>query len=204
VDVTKTPPPGPPPARSSGASASETASQPPAGAAVASDRADIGPLDVRAALRILLAEVRASFELTALSMGSDAGTPADNQPQAARAILQVFLQAVPEDAPSMPAWTAAVGQAEAALQSGLDQGIAAVSAWRDVSPVVVDAAKETQALIFAALNEDAQNPALMRLEWTGFAPRLESFRRRRRFARRRLTDPDYPERNIDDGDKYRP
>jgi hypothetical protein len=198
VDVTKTPPPGPPPSRSPGPAASETASQRPAAVAVATDRADIRPLDIPAALQILLAEVRASLELTALSMGSDANILTDSQPQAARAVLRVFLQAIPEDSPSLPAWTMAAAQAEAALQSGLERGVAAVAGWRDVAPAVVDATKETRALIFSALIDDAQNPAWLRPEWAGFAPRLERFRRRRRLARRRLTDPDYPERSLDD------
>jgi hypothetical protein len=145
-----------------------------------------------------LAEVRASLEWTALSIGPDANILSDDQPQAARAVLQLFLQAIPEDAQAMPAWTSAVAQAEAALQSGLERGVAAVSTWRDVPPAVVDATKETQALILSAVNDDAQNPAWLRPEWAGFAPRLERFRRRRRLARRRLTDPDYPEVNLDD------
>jgi hypothetical protein len=129
---------------------------------------------------------------------SDAHILADSPAQAAGAVLQVFLQAIPEDAPSLPAWTEAVAQTEAALQSGLEQGIVAVAAWRDVSPMVVDAAKETQALISSALGDDARNPAWLRPEWAGFAPRLQRFWRRRRLARRRLTDPDYPEGNVDD------
>jgi hypothetical protein len=172
--------------------------QSPAAPAAAADRADIRPLDVQAALQIILAEVRASFELTALSLEPDVNDPTDSPPQAARAALQLFLQAIPAEAPSMPAWTAAVAQAEDSLQAGLDRGSAAVAAWRGVSTLVVDAAKETHALVFSALSDDAQNPAWLRPEWAGLAPRLERFRRRKRLARRRLTDPDYPERNPDD------
>jgi hypothetical protein len=198
VDVTKTAPLGSQPARPSTASAPQTGSQSAPTVAAATDRANIRPLDVPAALQILIAEVRASFELTALSMESDANIPIDGPPQAARAVLQLFLQAVPEEAPSMPAWTAAVAQAEGSLQAGLDQGIAAIAAWRDVPTIVVDAGRETHALVFSALSDDAQNPAWLRPEWAGFAPLLERFWRRRRLARRRLTDPDYPQRNLDD------
>jgi hypothetical protein len=197
VDVSKLPPLGPPPARSSTASAPETGSQSPATAA-ATDRANIRPLDVPAALQILIAEVRASLDLTALSMESNVNILADNPPQAARAVLQLFLQSIPDDAPSLPAWTAVVAQAELSLQTGLDHGIAAIVAWRDVPPLVVDSAKETHALIFSALSDDAQNPAWLRPEWAGFTPRLARFWRRRRLARRGLTDPDYLERNTDD------
>jgi hypothetical protein len=155
-------------------------------------------LDVPAALQILIAEVRASFELTALSMEPDANILADSAPQAARAVLQLFLQGVPEQAPSIPAWAAAVARAEDSLQAGLDRGMTAIVLWRDVPPIVVDVAKETRALISSALSDDAQNPAWLRPEWAGFTPRLERFWRRRRLARRRLTDPDHSERNADD------
>ena len=198
MDVTKTPPPGPPPTRPSAASAPETGSQTPPAAAGATDRADIRPLDVPAALQILIAEVRASFELTALSMAPGANIPVDSPAQAARALLQLFLQWVPEEAPSIPAWTAAVARADGSLQAGLDQGLAAIVAWRDVPASVVDAAKETRALAFSALSDDGLNPAGLRPEWAGLAPRLERFRRRRRLARRGLTDPDHHKRNADD------
>jgi hypothetical protein len=198
MDVTKTPPLGAPLAQAPGARAPETGSQSAATVAASADRANIRPLDVLAALRILIAEVRSSFELTAPSPVSDADILVDSPAQAAGAVLQVFLQAIPQDAPSLPAWTEAVAQTEAALQSGLEQGVVAVAAWRDVSTIVVDAAKETQALISSALSDDARNPAWLRPEWAGFAPRLQRFWRRRRLARRRLTDPDYPEGNVDD------
>jgi len=198
MDVTKTPPLGAPLAQSAGPGAPETGSKSAATVAASADRANIRPLDVLAALRILIAEVRSSFELTAPRLVSDAEIPADSPARAAGAVLQVFLQAIPEDAPSLPAWTEAVAQTEVALQSGLEQGVVAVAAWRDVSPNVVDAAKETQALISSALSDDARNPAWLRPEWAGFASSLQRFRRRRRLARRRLTDPDYPEGNVDD------
>jgi hypothetical protein len=198
MDVTKTPPLAPPPSGSVAASVPGAGSQSSATVAAALDRADIRPLDVPAALRILIAEVRASFDLTALGMESDANVLADSPPQAARAIVQLFLQAIPQEGPDMPAWIAAVSHVEAAVQAGLDRGIAAIVAWRDVPPMVVGAAKDTHALIFSALSDDTQNPAWLRPEWAGFAPRLERFRRRRRLARRGLTDPDYAEKKIDD------
>lgn len=198
MDVTKTLPLGSPPPRSATPSAPETGLQSPPAAAAAADRANIRPLDIAAALQILIAEVRASFELTALSMEPDANTVANSPPQGARAVLQLFLQLIPEEATDLPAWTAAVAQAVGSVQAGLDHGIAAITAWRDVPPNVLDAAKETHALVFSALSDDAKNPAWLRPEWAGLYPRLERFWRRRRLARRRLTDPDYPERNLDD------
>ena len=152
-------------------------------------------------MQILLAEIRASFELTALSLGADASTAMDSPPQAARAIVQTFLTAIPEQhSIDAQGWTAAVAQAEASVQAALDRGIAAISAWRNVPPLVVDAAKETRQLIATALDDDVQNPAWLRPEWGGLAPRLQEFRRRRRLSRRRLIDPDHQKGSVDDSD----
>jgi hypothetical protein len=187
VDVIKMPPPGASAPRSSGATASESGSQPQANDVIAAvaDRADIRPLDISSALQILLAEVRAAFALTASTMSSDFSIPSENPSQAARSVLQLFLQVIPQeepvipqDEPNSPAWTSNVAQA-------------------------VEAAKEAQALISSALRDDPLNPAWLRPEWAGLAPHLERFRRRRRLAHRKLIDPDYPEGNADDGDKNR-
>jgi hypothetical protein len=198
MDVTKTPPPGLAPPSSGTASSPDAGVRTPQGIAVVADRADIRPLDIPAALQILLAETRASFELTALSMGTDAGILADSPPQAARAILQVFLQAMPEGAVDVPTWAAALVTAETSLHAGLDRAVDAIATWREVPGMVIDAAKEVQVMVSSALNDDLPNPIWLRPEWAGLAPRLERFRRRRRFARRHLSDPDYPTRNFDD------
>ena len=202
MDV-KLPPPLASAARASTASAPDFGSRPPAGVAAALDRADIRPLDVPAALQILLAEVRASFELTALDLQTETGILADSPPQTARAVLQVFLQALPQDTAGATSWSAALAQAETVLQQGLDRGIAAITGWNEVPAMVVDAAKQTHALIFSALADDPHNPIWLRPEWAGLAPRLERFWRRRRLARRQLTDPDYPEGNLDDDNQHR-
>ena len=116
------------------ASAPELGSRSPASAAAALDRIDIRPLDIPAALQILLAEVRASFELTALDLtapDTETGTSilADNPSQTARAVVQVFLQALTENIAGAPLWIAALARVETALQQGLDRGIAANSGW---------------------------------------------------------------------------
>jgi hypothetical protein len=103
----------------------------------------------------------------------------------------------------MPAWSAALARVEMALQSGLDRGIDAVSLWRDVPAIVVDAAKEARTLVFSTLGDEPQNPAWLRPEWAGLAPRLERIWRRRRLARRLLTDPDYSPGNPDDDSEQR-
>ena len=208
MDV-KPPPPVTSAARAPTASAPESGSRSPASVAAALDRADIRPLDIPAALQILLAEVRAAFELTALDMQTETGILAetsilvDSPPQTARAVLQVFLQELPQDTAGVPTWSSALARAETVLQQGLDRGIAAISAWNEVPAMVVDAAKETHALIFSALADDPQNPIWLRPEWAGLAPRLERFWRRRRLARRQMTDPDYLERSFDDDNEHR-
>ena len=198
------------------ASAPELGSRSPASVAAALDRADIRPLDIPAALQILLAEVRAAFELTALdsmtaetsllaetSQPAETSILADSPPQTARAILQLFLRALPQDTEPVSSWAAALTRAETTLQQGLDRGIAAINGWNEVPAMVLDAAKETHALIFSALADDSQNPIWLRPEWAGLAPRLDRFWRRRRLARRRVTDPDYPEGSFDDDKDHR-
>jgi hypothetical protein len=200
MDVTKTPPPG---TAARPATASESGSQRAANATPVADRADIRPLDTPAALQILLAEVRAAFELQAIAMGENASETATSPPQAARVLLQMVMSAIPDETASVPAWNAALARAETALQTGLDRGIDAVSVWRDVPPIVVEAAKEARALVFSTLGEDLQNPAWLRPEWAGLAPRFERFWRRRRLARRHLTDPDSFSGSADDGSEQR-
>ena len=178
----------------------EQGPQSPANAAPIADRADIRPLDISAALQILLAEVRAAFELQAVVMGQDAGANEvlTSPPQAARVLLQVVLNSMPDESASIPVWNAMLARVETALQTGLDRGIAAVTVWRDVPPIVVDASKEVRTLVFSTLGDDPQNPAWLRPEWVGLAPKFERFWRRRRLARRLLTDPDYSSGNLDD------
>jgi hypothetical protein len=169
------------------------------------DRADIRPLDVPAALQILLAEVRAAFVLQAVAMGEGEGAsePVSGPPQAAHALLQMLIRAMPDETADMPTWTAALARVETAVQTGLNRGIEAVTLWRDVPVVVVDAAKDTRTLAFSMLGDDPPNPVWLRPEWAGLAPSFERFRRRRRLARRLLRDPDYSPRHADDDSEQR-
>jgi hypothetical protein len=203
MDVTKMPAPAGAAARTPKAPPAEQGPQSPASTAPIADRADIRPLDIPAALQILLAEVRAAFELQAVAMGSNPSEAVISPPQAARALLQMLISAMPDQSVSMPAWNAALVQVETALQTGLDRGIDAVTAWRDVPPIVVDAAREARTLVFSTLSDDPLSPAWLRPEWAGLAPRLERFWRRRRLARRHLTDPDYSSRSVDDDSEGR-
>ena len=79
----------------------------------------------------------------------------------------------------------------------------AVTQWRDVPAAAVDAVADARALFIAALGDEPQNPLWLRPEWVGLAPVLERFRRRRRNAGRRLTDPDLSPRNLDESEEFR-
>jgi hypothetical protein len=199
MDVMKLPAQGAAAIRTPTTSPAELSPQSPAKAAIA-DRADIRPLEIPAALQILLAEVRASLDLQAVLMSGEGGAVLDTPPQAARLLVEMVVQSLPDEA-DVAAWTAALVHVETALPIGLERAIDAVTAWRDVPFMVVDATKETRALVFSILGDDPQNPIWLRPEWAGLAPKFERFWRRRRSARRRLTDPDYSSETVDDGNE---
>jgi hypothetical protein len=188
MDIAKTPPLDSAASRAATTTAEQGAQAPVASAAIA-DRADIRPLDIPSALQILLSELRAALGLE-MGLASD-GAALESPVQAAQVLVRMVLQSMPDEAPDVAAWTQALARMETALQTGFASAISAVSAWRDVPPAVVDAAKETRALVFSVLGDAPQNPLWLRPEWVGLAPRLQRFWRRRRLARRRLMDPDY-------------
>lgn len=186
------------------------------------DFADIRPLDLAAALQILVAEVQAgldaSLESRIVSDAAARGAAAPNAVaqnqiaqnasaqtpiRAAHDLVDLFLRALPEDASDMPAWTAALTEVETAIQSSMERAVSVVAAWRDISPPVVDAVKETRVLFFEALADEPQNPLWLRPEWMSLGPLFQRFRRRRRNARRRLTDPDYPLVSLDQSEEFR-
>lgn len=158
------------------------------------DRADIRPLDIVGALQILLAEVRAGLDLPL----ETSVAPAPEQ--AARQLVELFMRALPADAGNAPLWTQALVQVEAAIHSGIERAVIVVTQWRDVTPAVVDSVRETRALFLSAIEIDSPNPLWVRPEWMGLAPALNRFRKRRRNARRRLSDPDHAPANLDEED----
>jgi hypothetical protein len=180
-------------------------------AAAASGQADIRRLDVPGGLQILLAETRAALQLILeladspaapnFRGGSDA-TAADPA-LAARQIVELVLRALPEEAGDAEIWTSALLRVEAALAAGMQQSVSTVSNWRDVPQVVVDSVEQSAAFVLQALSEEMPNPLWLRPEWVGLAPRLERFWRRRRAARRRLTDPDHWQGSLDDFEQQR-
>jgi hypothetical protein len=183
----------------------------PTTAAPPADLADIRPLDISAALQILLAEVRAGLDLqldastapTAITSSATASAIAQSPVQAARELVEIFLQALPEDASDAQAWTAALVRADAAMQSSIERAIGVVTQWREVPAAAVDAVREARALFASVLGDDVENPLWLRPEWMGLAPMIHRFRRRRRNSRRRLTDPDLSPRNLDESEEFR-
>jgi hypothetical protein len=188
------------PAQAPAQSPTQPPTQAPTNAAPIADRADIRPLDIGAALQILLAEVRAAFALQAIATDSNTSPneAPTSPPQAARALLQMLLAAMPDKSAGMPAWSTVLARVESALQTGLDRGIYAVTVWRDVPPSIVDAAKQTRTLVFSTLGDEQENLAWLRPEWAGLGTEIERFWRRRRLARRLLTDPDYSPGRLND------
>ncbi len=180
-----------------------------AAAVPAPDRADIRPLSVAAALQILIAEVLDQWSLPpspalsptpALSPSSSA--PPDGAPDAAMRLVQAFLQSLPAADAGTSAFIAADDRLLAGLVQGMDQATRLVAAWRDVPREAIDALGQTRAMVLGALGEEPPDPTLspwvVRPEWLDLAPRIELLRRRRRWARRRLLDPDLPLPGIDD------
>jgi hypothetical protein len=208
MEVSKLPPADVPSARPGTATLTEQGSQSPASIVPMADRADIRPLDVAAALQILLAEVRAALDLPLESTGTPGaimqgsqGTILQGPVQAARELVDLFLQELPEDATDARVWTAALVQVEAAMQSSIERAIDVVAVWREVPSAVVDAVKEARALFCSVLGDEPQNPLWLRPEWMGLGPRLQRFRRRRRDMRRRLIDPDLRTGSLDESEE---
>ncbi len=196
MDVSKPPPADVSNTRSGAAIAGQ--GSPAAGTiAPTADRADIRPLEILGAMQILLAEVRAGLDLPVEP--SIAQTP----DQAAIQLVDLFMHALPEDAGDAPTWTQALVGVEAAIQAGIERAVTVVTQWRGVTPTVVDSVKETRTLFLSAIEIDSPNPLWLRPEWMGLAPALNRFRKRRRNARRRLTDPDHAPASLDEGGDFR-
>jgi hypothetical protein len=174
----------------------------PTTAAPPADLADIRPLDISGALQILLAEVRAVVP-SAITSSATASMVAQSPVQAARELVEIFLQALPEDASDAPAWTVALVRADAAMQSSIERAFGVVTQWREVPAAAVDAVREARALFASVLGDEVENPLWLRPEWMGLAPMIHRFRRRRRNSRRRLTDPDLSPRNLDESEEFR-
>ena len=171
-------------------SAAEQRLQAPA--AGMADQFDISPLDVSAALRILVAEVQLAVtaglpELLLPSTPAPGTAPVPPAPlttatpgAAAGSLLATFLAAVPADEADAGAWMQAVARLEQAFLAGYERAATIVTAWSGVTPEVL-----------ASVHASQTPDGLVRAEWLRVAPRLQRFRRRRRALQRRLEDPDH-------------
>lgn len=168
------------------------------------DHADIRPLDTAGALQILIAEVRAELDsalqaaISQSPVNAHGPVIARDSAQAAHELVQMFLREIPQDVAAAPAWISTLLRVEAAVQSGMERALGIVTQWRDVPAGALDAVTETRLLFLSALADDLPNPLWLRPEWLGLAPVLQRFRRHRRIARRRLTDPDYSTAGFDE------
>jgi hypothetical protein len=204
MEISKVPPAEVPTVRA-GTAAMTGQDLPAAGdIAPAADRADIKPLDISAALQILLAEVRVGLDLAADAAVAQGLVGPIGPVQTARALVEMLIRALPDDASDPSAWTAALVHVETAMQSSIERAINVISQWRDVPAPVLDAVKETRVLFSTVLGDDPQNPLWLRPEWMALSPLFQRFRRRRRDARRLLTDPDYTPGSPGESDEVRP
>lgn len=156
------------------------------------DRADIRPLDVAGALQILIAEVRAAFDEIAgvsVPLVPFTTTGADSAVAGARAIVELVLKSLPESF-EPNSWSLALPRADAALQAGVEKAVEVVGAWRDVTPAVVNATRESGAMALHLIAGEPPYP-WPPPEWVGLARRLRRLWRRRRALGRRLVDPDH-------------
>jgi hypothetical protein len=160
-------------------------------AALTVDLADIRPLELADALRILIAEIRTAFDLPLLNAAPTEASIPDLQLRTAREIVEALLQSLPRSDQDAAAWGVAVPRAEQSLAQGLERAISVISTWRDVPTVVVRDVQDSSRLALAVLSDEPLNPLWLRPEWLGLAPQLRRYVKLRRALRRRATDPDY-------------
>jgi hypothetical protein len=189
------------------------------------DRSSIKALDLAGALQILIAEVKlalgdAGFEPPDPSLGEALQRWAAAQPSLvlllsepetaqatlappARALLEIFLRALPPEDQPPQAWIAAVQKLTQALVNGSAAAIGRIGAWRDTPARLPAQLEQSRALAFNLLGEDPPLPLLTRPEWLGLGTALTRFHRLRRRQRRLLlsdTDADWLDGDADLGD----
>jgi hypothetical protein len=123
------------------------------------------------------------------TFAASAAQDLDGPVTAARVIVDLLLRSLPENF-EPESGSVMLPRVDQALQAGIERAIDAVSAWRDVPPAVLEAARESASLALA-LSADEPTYPWPPPEWLGMAPRLALLWRRRRVLKRRLVDPDY-------------
>lgn len=180
------------------------------------DRSSIRVLDLPGSLQILIAEVKLAlteggFAPPDTSLGEALQRWAAAQPPLAllladpdasqaileppaRALLEVFLRALPADEQAPQAWMAAVQKLTQVLADGSAAALERIGAWQDTPARLPALLGQSRALALTLINDDHPLPLLTRPEWLGLAAALTRFRRVRRRQRRLLrsdTDADW-------------
>ena len=177
-------------------------------AAAPADHVAIASLDSQAALQILIAEVRSALvELLAESpavvlalqryapMLDVVMSPAAHATNGATSsVIESFLHAAPPPSSDAEQWSLAAANLEDTLKLAIDRAVAIVATWRDVEPTVVDIAKQAQTQVLALIVDEPRSLLWLDPEWFGLRPQMQRYWRRRRRAQRRLSDPDYIQR----------
>jgi hypothetical protein len=145
------------------------------------DRADIRPLQLTDALRILLAEIREAMDLSLLKVGESVQL---DVPATVRESLSLALKLLPTDDTDVTAWLSLLPRIEQGLELALPRALATVDGWHDLPQGVSQQVSEAVHEIRNLLLEDTPLFPL-RAEWAAFAPPLSRYRRARR-ARRAL------------------
>jgi hypothetical protein len=161
------------------------------------DRSSIKALDLSAALQILLAEVKLALsEDGFVSLASDASLrpPAPlSSTVAAPALVELFLQLVPQDEATSPeVLSTTIARLVQAISRGSSAAIERVVAWRDTPPAIAATLQEVRSLALAVIS-GGQPALLSRPEWLGLGTSLQRLRRRRRTLLVTDTDADHLE-----------
>ncbi len=157
------------------------------------DQADIRALSLPVALQILATEILAAWALPPAAQATLSPPPASADAAALR-LVDAALQALPDPQAGAAAWAATLERLQVGLAHGTLRATAALDAWRDVPPPASAAIRAVQELVGAVLGPEnlavTADPRFIEPGWALLAPRLERYRRARRWVRRRLLDPD--------------
>ncbi len=176
----------------------ERGARTPAQVAAGGDWSSIKPLDLSAALQILVAEVKlALIEAGFASLAADASlrsTAPLSPAAAAPALVDLFLRLLPQDeATPQGVFSATAERLLQAISRGSSAAIERVIAWRDTPPAIAATLQEVRSLALAIIS--GEQPALLsRPEWLGLVTSLQRvWRRRRRTRLLSATDADHPD-----------
>jgi hypothetical protein len=108
--------------------------------------------------------------------------------QAARLIIQLFVQALPPVHADPAVESVDLQKIETTFREALDRALAAVRSWQGVPESVVSEAEIASGLVEDFLRDDPAAAIWLRSEWLGVATPMKRFWQRRRRARRDNSD----------------